>query len=92
MALEDKIREKLMTALSPIELKVINESHLHAGHSGSPGTGESHFRVEVCAAGFVGKSRLQAHQMINKALDEELAGPIHALSIVTKVPEPKVSE
>ena len=26
---------------------MVDESHLHAGHAGSPGTGESHFRVSI---------------------------------------------
>ena len=47
MSIEQAIREKLMLALRPIRLDVINESELHAGHRNSPGTGESHFRVLV---------------------------------------------
>jgi hypothetical protein len=38
---------KLVEALSPTFIKIVNESHLHAGHSGNPGGGpdaETHFR------------------------------------------------
>ncbi len=80
----DIITVKLEKALSPISLEVINESHLHSGHAGSPGTGESHFRVKVVSNEFVGKSRLQIHQAINKILAEELNGKIHALAIEAK--------
>ncbi|MBC7831306.1 MAG: BolA/IbaG family iron-sulfur metabolism protein, partial [Hyphomicrobium sp.] len=45
MSLQARMREKLMLALNPTRLDVVNESHQHAGHSSSPGTGESHFRV-----------------------------------------------
>ena len=47
MSIAATIREKLMIALRPTRLDVINESHVHAGHQSSPGTGESHFRVLV---------------------------------------------
>lgn len=82
----DVIAAKLNKALEPTSLEVINESHLHAGHAGSPGTGESHFRVKVSSNDFAGKSRLQIHQAINKILAEELNGKIHALAIEAKAP------
>ncbi|MBX9925393.1 MAG: BolA family transcriptional regulator, partial [Hyphomicrobiaceae bacterium] len=47
MSAETMIREKLLVALRPTRLDVVNESHMHSGHAGSPGTGESHFRVLV---------------------------------------------
>ena len=58
MSMERRIREKLMLALDPVRLDVINESELHAGHRSSPGTGESHFRVLVVSEKMRGKSRL----------------------------------
>jgi BolA protein len=82
----DIITSKLEKALAPASLEVINESHLHSGHAGSPGTGESHFRVKVTSSEFVEKSRLQIHQTINKILAEELEGKIHALAIEAKAP------
>ena len=45
MSMASTIRAKLTQAFAPTRLDVINESHLHAGHRNSPGTGESHFRV-----------------------------------------------
>ena len=47
MSADQRIREKLMLAFEPTRLDVINESHLHAGHRNSPGTGESHYRVLI---------------------------------------------
>lgn len=84
MSMVETITEKLEAALKPESLEVINESHLHAGHAGSPGTGESHFRVKITSAVFAGKSRLAMHQAVNKALKDELNGSIHALSIEAK--------
>ena len=86
MSVEDQIREKLTRAFSPTDLEVVNESQHHAGHAGSPGTGESHFRIKVVSAAFGGKSRVERHRMVNAALAEELAGRIHALAITALSP------
>lgn len=84
MTMVDIITKKLTAELTPSKIEVINESHLHASHAGSPGTGESHFRVKIESDAFTGKTRLQTHQLINKILAEELKGPIHALAIEAK--------
>jgi BolA protein len=86
MSAEARIREKLMVALGPTRLDVINESHLHAGHAGSPGTGESHFRVLIVSPAFAARSRVERHRMVNAALADELAGPVHALALQTFAP------
>ena len=87
MSVEQAIRDKLRQAFTPDALDVVNESHRHAGHAGSPGTGESHFAVKVVSPAFTGKSRLERHRMVNEALAEELSGPIHALAITALSPE-----
>jgi BolA family transcriptional regulator, general stress-responsive regulator len=86
MTAEQRIREKLMVALEPARLDVINESEMHAGHRGSPGTGESHFRILVVSAKFAGMSRVNRHRLVNEALADELAGRIHALALATYAP------
>ncbi len=65
----------------PTELEVVDESHLHQGHSGYREGGESHFRVRIAAKAFAGKSRIEAHRMINQALAGEFAEGMHALAI-----------
>ena len=86
MNLETQMREKLMAALRPSRLDLVNESHLHAGHQGSPGTGESHFRVLIVSEAFVGKSRLERHRVVNDLLRDELNGGVHALAIKACAP------
>lgn len=81
-----KITEKLSAALVPQSLEVIDESHLHAGHSGAREDGESHFRVKIEASAFEGKSLVQRHRMINEILADELKERVHALAISAKVP------
>ena len=79
-----KICDKLEAALEPHSLEVIDESHLHAGHSGARPDGESHFRVKVVAEAFEGKTPLTRHRMINEILAEELKERVHALAISAK--------
>jgi len=78
---EDAIRRKLTEAFSPQELLIENESHRHAGHAGSPGTGESHFRVVIIADCFDSLGRVERQRHIYQVLSEELRGPVHALSL-----------
>ena len=84
------MREKLQATFQPTRLDVINESHLHAGHRTSPGTGESHFRVLMVSPVFAGKSRLQRHRLVNEALAAELKGKVHALALDLRAPDEKV--
>ncbi|GAB4227480.1 MAG: BolA family transcriptional regulator [Methyloligellaceae bacterium] len=86
MAVEDDIREKLTEAFDPLTLEIVNESDRHSGHAGSPGTGESHFRITIVAAKFKGLSRVERHRLVNAALADLLAGPVHALAMKTLAP------
>ena len=78
------MREKLTAAFAPASLEVIDESDQHRGHSGSREGGETHFRVRIAAAAFDGMSRIDRQRAINRALAEELAGPVHALALEVK--------
>lgn len=78
---EDAMRRKLMEALTPLALEIENESHRHAGHAGSPGTGESHFRLRVVSAAFDGMNRVDRQRLVYSILAEELKGPVHALAV-----------
>jgi BolA protein len=90
MPVESSIREKLSRAFQPIRLEVLNESHLHAGHGSSPGTGESHFRVLLVSPAFAGRSRLERHRLVNEVLAAELGGGVHALAIAAYAPGEKI--
>ena len=81
------IEEKLTKAFQPKSLRVVDESHLHAGHAGSRPGGETHFRVTIVAASFAGKGRVERHRMVNAVLSEELAGPVHALALHPSAPD-----
>jgi BolA protein len=81
MTAKDRIERILADTFGPTELEVVDESHLHQGHSGYREGGESHFRVRIAAKAFAGKSRIEAHRMINQALAGEFAEGMHALAI-----------
>jgi BolA family transcriptional regulator, general stress-responsive regulator len=81
MGLEQKIRGALQDAFSPNRLEVINESHLHAGHAGDDGTGESHWRVVIEADALSAQSRLARHRAVHAALGPQIMGQLHALAL-----------
>ncbi|MFP4207472.1 MAG: BolA family protein [Wenzhouxiangella sp.] len=80
------IRTRLEAALSPTELEVIDESHLHAGHAGAR-DGRGHFRVRVVSSAFVGRSRLARHREVYAAMGGLMTSDIHALNIEAVTPD-----
>ena len=90
-AVETRIRESLTLALEPLHLDVVNESHLHAGHRSSPGTGDSHFRLLVISAKFAGLSRVARQRLVNQALSQLMGKPIHALAMQTLAPGEQIT-
>jgi len=87
MRIAEAIRRKLVEALEPEELEVVDESALHAGHAGARPEGESHFRVLVVSRRFEGMSRVARQREIYRILGDELAGGLHALALRTLTPE-----
>ena len=49
-------------------------------------SGPDHFEAEVEAPQFVGKSRVEQHQMVYAAVGELLGGEVHALALRTRSP------
>lgn len=86
MRVATTIKEKLTAAFAPERLDIVDESHLHAGHAGARPEGESHFRVEIVAAAFDGKSRVERQRMVYATLSEELKTDVHALALKTLTP------
>jgi BolA family transcriptional regulator, general stress-responsive regulator len=86
MSMKNLITEKLSAAFAPQSLDVIDESHLHSGHTGHRPGGETHYRVHIVSEAFRGKSRIDRHRMVNQTLSGELASTVHALAINAKAP------
>ena len=82
----EAIREKLTAEFQPSRLEIVDESQRHAGHAGARPGGESHFNVVIEAAAFAGAAKVARQRMVYRALAEELAGPVHALSVKALAP------
>jgi BolA family transcriptional regulator, general stress-responsive regulator len=77
---EQRLRERLVAEFDPIELRIEDESHLHAGHAGAAG-GASHFRVRIVAPAFRGIPAVARHRLVYAALADLLKSEIHALAL-----------
>ena len=78
--------KKLEAAFSPQHLALIDDSSRHAGHEGAREGGESHFTVTITSDAFTGRTRVERQRLVNQVLSDELAGPVHALSIKALAP------
>jgi BolA protein len=77
MSMQQTITDKLGENIQTSMLDVVNES---SNHNVPPGS-ESHFKVTLVSDDFDGKTLLARHRIINKILENELNGGIHALAI-----------
>jgi BolA protein len=82
----ERMRAKLVAALAPARLEIVDDSHRHAGHAGAHPGGESHFSVTIVSAAFAGASRVARQRMVHAALAEELRERVHALQLRTLAP------
>ena len=85
-AVAEQLERKLKAAFAPSRLAVDDDSARHAGHAGARQGGESHFNVVIESAAFEGVSRVQRQRMVYAAVADELAGPVHALSVKALAP------
>jgi BolA family transcriptional regulator, general stress-responsive regulator len=84
--MQERIVARLTAALDPILLDVVDESHLHAGHSGAREGGGTHYRVKVVSAQFEDQSRVARHRLVYGLLTAEFTDGLHALALVAKAP------
>jgi BolA protein len=85
-AIFDAIHNKLTNAFQPTRLEVEDDSARHHGHAGATPGGESHFNVTIEAAAFAGQGKVARQRLVYRALSDELAGPVHALSVKALAP------
>ncbi|NOS88011.1 MAG: BolA family transcriptional regulator [Methylococcaceae bacterium] len=76
----EQIKQLLTAELQPALLEIIDNSAAHAGHAGAR-SGGGHYHVTIVAEAFEGKSLVQRHQLIYKALGDLMKQQIHALGI-----------
>ena len=85
-AIAESIRDKLTRAFEPTRLEVVDDSARHHGHAGARPGGETHFNVVIESPAFAGTAKVARQRMVYRALAEELAGPVHALSVKALAP------
>ncbi len=83
MTVQQQIETKIIEALAPAHLEVINESHMHSVPPGS----DSHLKLGIVSDSFDGVARVKRHQTVNRILAAELAESLHALSLKTVTTE-----
>ena len=81
----DIIRQKLEETLKPELIEIIDHSAAHAGHYSNQ-KGGGHYNVTIVADAFEGKTLVQRHQLIYKALNDMMKEDIHALGINALTP------
>ena len=82
-----EIESRLVTALAPTRLDLVDDSEMHRGHGGYRGEGgESHFTLRIESAAFAGLNRVQRQRLVYKALGELMHHQVHALAMETRAP------
>ena len=87
-----QMRIKLEAAFAPTRLTITDDSARHAGHAGARAhaakqggaalsVGETHFDIVIESVAFAGLGRVACQRAVYGVLAEELAGPVHALSL-----------
>jgi BolA protein len=82
----EKIRTRLEEVLAPLHLQITDDSAAHAGHAGAIASGGGHFSALIVSAAFEGKSAVQRHQLVYRALGDLMRTDIHAFSIKAFTP------
>jgi len=81
-----EIAQKLEAEFQPKSLEILNESHLHAGHHGHDGAGETHLRIRIEADAFSSMSRIEMHRQINALVEPFMENGLHAIAIEASKP------
>jgi BolA protein len=85
----ETIKQLLNESLKPDLLEIIDNSAAHAGHAGAK-SGGGHYHVTIIAEAFEGKTLVQRHQLIYKALGDMMKQQIHALGINALSPSEEI--
>lgn len=72
--------------IQPEQIKSVIEGGLTCDHVEVKGDGH-HFEAVIVSAEFRGKSKVQQHQLVYRALGDRMREEIHALSMRTLTPE-----
>ena len=76
----DYIEQKLRKNINFEKIEIIDNSHKHKGHKSFSST-KLHLSLNIKSNYLVSLSKLDAHKLIMKVLEDELKTKIHALEI-----------
>jgi BolA family transcriptional regulator, general stress-responsive regulator len=85
MTTAERIENRLRQELAPVHLEILDESGKHVGHAGAA-AGGSHFSCVIVSAAFHGRSTLDRHRAVYRALGDLLKHEVHALALQTLDP------
>ncbi len=74
------IKSRLISALQPSSLEVLDDSAAHLGHLAADSE-QGHFTVIISSTHFVTLSLVECHKLVYQALGDLLPQKIHALKI-----------
>ncbi len=81
MDMESEIDRILRQSMNVTILEIVNQSHLHKGHAGDDGSGQTHYKLKVVSPDFEGLSRVAQQRLVMKCLDACFASGLHAVQI-----------
>jgi BolA protein len=84
-ATPERIRQRLVQALAPRQIRIEDESAAHAGHAGAQ-SGGGHYRVYVVSDRFAGLGRVARHRLVYDSLQDLMQREIHALALSLVTP------
>ena len=85
--IREQILNTVQAALNPSHIDVVDDSHKHAGHSGSRPEGETHFRLLIVSEAFIGKSKVARQREVYRILEPLMKSHVHALQLFTYAPD-----
>ena len=77
------IKDRLIQALQPSLLEVLDDSAAHLGHLAADSE-QGHFTIIISSAHFVTLSLVDCHKLVYQALGDLLPRKIHAVKIQIK--------
>ncbi len=81
--IENQLRTKILSALSPQHFEIENESHTHS----VPKNSETHFRAVIVSEKFAGMSRVARQRAVLEAIGAEMKGGVHAFTMRCLTPD-----
>lgn len=71
----DEVKKRIASALPAAQIEIVDLT----------GT-QDHYQARIVSAAFAGKSIIEQHQLVYRALGDAMDGPIHALALETITP------